>query len=80
VTETKRPKPIAFTIDGKSYTTTDDGQPAADLLRLGGVDPASYDLAEVKKHGDYKTFRDEQNVEIKDGAEFVTVRQSAPVA
>jgi hypothetical protein len=80
MTETKHSKPTTFTIDGRSYTTNDSQQPAADLLRLAGVDPALYDLAEVKKHGDYKTFRDEQNVEIKDGDEFITVRQSAPVA
>jgi hypothetical protein len=80
MTESKHPKPITFTIDGKQCTTSDSHQPAADLLRLAGVDPTLYDLAEIKGHGEYKTFRDDQNVQIKDGDEYVTVRQSAPVA
>jgi hypothetical protein len=38
-----------------------------------------YDLAEVKNKGEIKTFKDDQQVVLKDGEEFVTVRQSAPV-
>ncbi len=38
---------IEFTIDGRAYTTTDYNQPAADLLRLGGLDPAHFELGEL---------------------------------
>jgi hypothetical protein len=35
---------IDFTIDGRPYTTTDHKQLAADVLRLGGLDPSQFDL------------------------------------
>jgi hypothetical protein len=43
-------RPIHFTIDGRSYTTNDHKQPARDLLRLAGLDPAHFDLGELKGH------------------------------
>lgn len=78
--ELKRPKTVKFTIDGRPYTTQDDRQPAADLLRLAGLDPAGYDLAEVRPGGKPHEFRDDQTVHIRDGAKFVSVRQRAEVA
>ena len=76
----KRPSNVTFTIDGRPYTTQDDRQPAADLLRLAGLDPAGYDLAEVRPGNKPHEYRDDQNVHIKEGAQFVSVRQRAEVA
>lgn len=74
------PTKITLTIDGRSYTTRDDDQEAASLLRLAGVDPALYDLAKIRHDGEPKVYRDEKVIDLKDGDAFVTVRQSAPVA
>jgi hypothetical protein len=41
-------KTIHFTIDGKPFTTRDDDQEAAALLRLAGLDPNAYDLASFR--------------------------------
>lgn len=71
---------IEFTIDGRQYSTSDVNQPAADLLRLAGVDPALFDLARIKRGGEHKVFKDQQAVKLDDGDEFVTVRQNAQVA
>ncbi|WP_435771395.1 hypothetical protein [Nocardioides sp. SYSU DS0651] len=73
-------KKLTIIIDGQRYTTRDDDQEAASLLRLAGADPAQYDLARIKNNGEYKVFRDERVLDLEDGDEFVTVRQSAPVA
>jgi hypothetical protein len=71
---------ITITIDGRPYTTRDDDQEAASLLRLAGVDPALYDLAKLRHDGEPRVYRDEKVIHLKDGDAFVTVRQSAPVA
>lgn len=71
---------INITIDGQSFTTRDDDQEAASLLRLAGVDPAQYDLAKIKRNGEPKVYRDEKVIDLADGDAFVTVRQSAQVA
>lgn len=73
-------KKFAITIDGVRYTTRDDDQEAASLLRLAGVDPSQYDLAKIKPNGETKTYRDEKVLDLADGDAFVTVRQSAQVA
>ena len=73
-------KKITFTIDGVAYTSRDDDQEAAAMLRLAGLDASEYDLAKVKRNGEYKTYKDTHVVDIDDGDEFVTVRQTAPVA
>lgn len=72
-------KKLTISIDGVPYTTRDDDQEAASLLRLAGVDPAQYDLAKIKHNGEAKVYRDEKILDLKDGDAFVTVRQSAPV-
>jgi hypothetical protein len=78
---TKRPKPVKFTIDGRPFSTTDSKQEAAALLRLAGLDPIGYDLAEIRPgHAEPKRFNDEDIVHIKHGDKFVTIRQSAEVA
>lgn len=76
----KKPTSITFTIDGRSFTVGDKHQPASALLGLAGLPAHGYDLAEVRGRGDVHTFKDDQQVVIKPGDEFVTVRQSAQVA
>ena len=71
---------ITITIDGHAFTTGDVDQDAAALLRLAGLDPATYDLATLGHDGEPKVYRDDKHIHLKDGDAFVTVRQSAPVA
>lgn len=73
-------KRLTITIDGQAFTTRDDDQEAASLLRLAGVDPAQYDLAKIRHNGEPKVYRDEKVIDLQDGDAFVTVRQSAQVA
>lgn len=74
-------RPINFTIDGRPYTTTDHKQLAADLLRLGGLDPARFDLGELKGHRpDPLRYTDDAVVAIHNKARFVSIRHRADVA
>ncbi len=80
-TDIRRPKTVKFTIDGRPYVTSDDKQAASELLRLAGLDPSGYDLAEQREgHAKPKRFDDEEIVHIKDGARFISIRQRAEVA
>lgn len=71
---------IAFTIDGVSYTTKDDDQEAAALLRLAGLNPDEYDLARVRPGQEPKVFKDEKVLDLREGDTFISVKQSSPVA
>lgn len=73
---------IPFTIDGEEYKTADLSQRAADLLKLAGRDPATFDLGEIEGKDRPRTrkFQDDEIVEIRKDARFVSIRQSAPVA
>ena len=72
---------IPFTIDGKPYETDQRTQRAEDLLKLAGLDPAVFDLAEVPKEGPpRKPFKDDEPVTIDKDERFVSIRTSAPVA
>jgi hypothetical protein len=74
-------KRIEFSIDGKTYSTTVRRQPAADLLRLAGLDPSRYDLGQLQGHHEHPSrFRDDEIVEIHPGDRFVSIRQRADVA
>jgi hypothetical protein len=74
-------RPIDFTIDGRPYSTTVQRQLAADLLRLGGLDPNRFDLGELKGHRpDPVRYTDDTVVEIDDKARFVSIRHRADVA
>lgn len=73
-------KRITITIDGQSFSTRDDDQEAASLLRLADVDPSQYDLAKIRPNGETKVYRDQKVIDLRDGDAFVTVRQSAQVA
>jgi hypothetical protein len=80
MTDKDKPSRVSFTIDGQPFATDDENQTPTELLALVGFDAATYDLAEITKNGQVHKFQDHQNVHIKDGDEFVTVRQEAPVA
>lgn len=72
---------IQFTIDGQCFNTDDRRQPAADLLRLAGLDPTRYDLGELRGHRPHtKRFADEELVTIRPKARFVSIRHCADVA
>ena len=71
---------VTITIDGVSFTTAKDHEQASALLWMAGVDPAQYDLAMVKQHGQTEVFGDDKVINLKNGDAFVTVRQSAQVA
>lgn len=68
---------LRFTIDGEPFSTYDEDQTAADLLRLAGMDPAGYDLARV---GAPASFPDRDIVLVVDGDEFVTAKHVGGVA
>ncbi|HVE92054.1 MAG TPA: hypothetical protein VNE62_07115 [Actinomycetota bacterium] len=75
------PREVTFTIDGQPYTTSDRRQPAADLLRLAGLDPARYDLGELRgENQKTKRFTGNDVVTIRPGTRFVTIRHAADVA
>ena len=79
VTELHRP--VDFTIDGRPERTTVRRQTAADLLRLAGLDPASYDLGQFHGHDHTPTrFRDDEVIDIHQGDRFVSIRCHADVA
>lgn len=72
---------IHFTIDGRAYATTDPKQPAGDLLRLAGLDPAHFDLGELKgRRPEPVRYTDDTIIEIHDKARFVSIRHRADVA
>lgn len=74
-------KAISFTLDGRPLTAEGKKQGVADLLRLGGLDPASYDLVRVRPgQAPEKPYDDAGQVVVRDGDAFLSVRQSAEVA
>ncbi len=70
---------FTIVINGESYTTRDDDQEAAALMRLAGVDPEKYDLAKVKPNGEHKIYADRKVVDLSEGDQFVTVIFGAKV-
>ena len=57
--------PVTFTLDGVEYTVEDRRQPAAEVLRLAGLDPADYDLLRVAGKGDEeKRYHDQEDVQL----------------
>jgi hypothetical protein len=80
-TVTELHKPVEFSIDGRNYSTAVRRQPAADLLRLAGLDPGRYDLGRLHGHPQRPSrFRDDEMVAIHPGDRFVSIRQRADVA
>lgn len=72
-TKAESRKQLTITIDGNMYTTPDDDQEAAALLRMAGRDPEVYDLARVKPNGEQQVLADGHVIELKDGDTFVSV-------
>jgi hypothetical protein len=71
---------IHITIDGRPFTVEDRQHTAAELLALAGLPAAGYDLTRVGKHGQVETFRDQDEVRVKDGDVFVSVNRQGTVA
>ena len=75
------PRTVQFTIDGHPYETSKRKQQAADLLRLAGLDPALYDLGELRGQRPHPVrYADTDLIEIHPGARFVSIRERADVA
>ena len=67
---------VRFSVDGTRFSTYDDDQSAAALLRQAGLDPADRDLTRIAANGEREIFADDQLVTMADGDEFVSaVRQ-----
>ena len=74
-------KPVAFSIDGRPFETSDRRQTAAKLLGLAGLDPTLFDLGELRgQRPEPIRFSDEDLVQIHPGARFVSIRHRADVA
>lgn len=71
---------IHITIDGRPFTVEGHHHTAAELLGLAGLPAAGYDLTRVGDHGQVQTFRDNQEIDIKNGDVFVSVNQQGTVA
>ena len=72
---------VQFSIDGEQYTTCDRLQPAADLLHLAGLDPTLFDLGEIRgASSETRRYADDEDVKIRPGARFVSIRERADVA
>lgn len=74
----RRPETVVITLDGRQLTFADKHTTPADVLRAGGLDPDLYDLVKVKKNSTDK-LADDAPLTLKDGDEFISQRQSAPV-
>jgi hypothetical protein len=71
---------LHYTVDGERFTTHDDKQDAAAIMREAGVDPSRFDLTRDNGDGTFETFKDGQLVTIKNGDKFVTAKQDGGVA
>ena len=73
---------IPFTIDGQPFTTDVRRHQASGLLRLASLDPATFDLGELVGPGHRRTrrFADDEFITVVKDAQFISIRESAPVA
>jgi hypothetical protein len=73
-------RPVEFTIDGRTYQTRTRRRPAADLLRLAGLDPTHYTLGELRIHRPRPVrYAATDIVEIHKGTRLVSIRDRADV-
>jgi hypothetical protein len=72
-------KKFQISIDGNEYTTRDDDQEAASLLRLAGRDPEKYDLARPHPGGEPRVFNDGKVLDLHDGDAFISVKQRTKI-
>lgn len=61
---------ITVKIDNKEHTVAEDDVEAAALLRLAGRDPRTHDLFVVDENGVEEHVKDDQIVDLTDGARF----------
>lgn len=74
-------EPVSFTLDGRPLTAPSADSTADEVLRLGGLDPAGYDLTQVRPgQAPDKPYADDRKIRIRNGDAFLSVRQSAQVA
>lgn len=74
-------RPISYTLDGQEFSTTERKRLAADVLGEGGLDPNRYDLGElVGGRPEPKHYADADQVVMRHGARFVSIRHAADVA
>ena len=79
--EARHHRTVQITIDGRPFEVEPGRhETAGDLLRLAGLDPSGYDLAEVLGHGEVRKFADDERVDVHPHEKFVSIRQTAPVA
>lgn len=71
---------ISYTVDGVTFTTRDDDQESAAILRRAGLDPDEYDLARVKAGSEPKVFKDEKIIDLMNGDAFISIKQNSTVA
>jgi hypothetical protein len=73
-------RPVEFTIDGRTFRTRTRRRPAADLLRLAGLDPTRFDLGELRAYRPRPVrYANTDIVEIHKGTRFVSIRDRADV-
>lgn len=66
---------IGISIDDATYSTADDDQESASLIRLARRDPAIYDLFVIDKNGVETRIKDKQIVNLRPGMRFRTRRK-----
>lgn len=76
----KQREKISFTVDGVTFTTRDDDQESAAILRRAGLNPDEFDLARIKPGTEPKVFKDEKVIELTDGDVFISIKQNSTVA
>lgn len=76
-----KPLRVRFTLDGRPLATDAAQLTAAAILRLGGLEPAGYDLKKLRPgHHEPISYGDDAEVPVTNGDKFVSVRQQATVA
>ena len=72
---------VPITIDGRQFEVEPGRhETAGDLLRLAGLNPNGYDLAVIRGHGEIRKFGDNELIDVQPHENFVSIRQTAPVA
>lgn len=71
-------RPVVFMIDGRTYRTRLRRQLAGDVLRLAGLDPARFDLGELRAHRPRPVrYADDDIVQIHRWTRFVSLEDHA---
>lgn len=74
-------KPVHFVIDGQPFDTTELRQTANAVLRMADLDPTVFDLGELSSDRRVaETFAADEIVEIRQGAQFVSIPRDTDTA